>query len=337
MENDTETGGEELSIDEAANAYANLTDKEVQEDQTETEQADEGDTTDEELQASEEDAGEDSDGETDEEDQAEDDEAEPESEQGRFVADNAKVRLGDGSVTTIAELKKGSLLQADYTRKTQEVAEQRRSVESQSQRISEAEKQLKERFDYAEALLKSFVPQPPDPSLLNTDPVGYMQQKAQFDQLNQHLNYIAQTRQQDAQKAEEEERQGRTKKANEEWDALLGKAPEFKDNNRTKAFLNDIQTHGTAYGFTMQELQQALPMDHRQALVLRDAIAWRKLQASKANVTKKVEGRPPVQRGGKRLSPNGQRAKQATDAFARLKQTGSVEDAAAAYLARQKG
>ena len=65
----------------------------------------------------------------------------PQTEQGRFVGLDAKVRLDDGRVVTVAELRSGSMMQADYTRKTQELAEQRRSVEA---RLADFERETHE-------------------------------------------------------------------------------------------------------------------------------------------------------------------------------------------------
>jgi len=71
--------------------------------------------------------------------------------------------------------------------------------------------------------------------------------------------------------------------------------------------------------------------------VLHKAAEWDRLQASKPTVQKKVENRPPVQKSGKRLTPDAQKAQRAADAVNRLKSSGSVEDAALAYLASRKG
>ena len=344
MENDTVTGGEELTIDQAATAYAKLsTPQEVQQDQSEVEDDDESEMTDDELQASDEDTGEDDEGETEVDDQAEegDEGEEPESEQGRFVADNAKVKLSDGTVTTIAELKKGSLLNADYTRKTQEVAEQRRSVESQSERIAKTEQELEQRQEYVVTLLKSIVPPAPNPSMADPrnpdyDLVGYMAAKTQHDEWVQYLSHMEQEQQRLTQERQAKSEAAKKEVQDREWNALLEKVPEFSDQKRIDRFVTDIKEHSTAYGIKPEELV-ALAMDHRQALVMRDAIAWRKLQASKATVAKKVEGRPPVQKGGKRLSPDGHKARRASDAISRLQSSGSERDAVAAYLAMQKG
>ena len=343
MEDDTNSGGEALSIDEAAAAYVrSAAAQEVEDDQADDVEQDEGDTTDDELQASDEneEAGEEDEGEPGDEDQAEDgddEEADPESEQGRFVADNAKVRLEDGTVISVFELKKGSLLHADYTRKTQETAELRRSFEAQSESVKQAEQQIIEQRQYMTTLLQSVTPQVPDPSLVRTDPVAYMEQKAQYEQFTQHLDYLRQQDQQTQTQRQQEAQAKRQEKVNSEWGALLEKAPELKDKTKFTAFEAELVKAAPEFGFSPQELMEAVPYDHRMALVLKDAIAWRKLQASKPQAVKKTEGRPPIHKGGKRLAPQAQRARQAEAATSRLKSSGRIDDGVAAYLAMKKG
>ena len=337
-ESDTLEGGETLSIDEAAAAFAKLTTEEADAGQSDVDEPDEGETTDDELQASDEDASEDADGETDDEGQAEEsgEDEEPESDQGRFVASNGKVRLPDGTVSTVSELIQGNLRDRDYRQKTMELAEQRRAAEAQSSAFEASEKQLAEQREYVTQLLQSIVPQAPDPSLLQSDPMGYMTQNANHEQWMAHLNHLQQEQQRTEQERQAKSQQEERETANREWAALLGKVPELADKKRSESFVAEAVEHGASYGFTRKEIGQ-IGLDHRQALVLRDAIAWRKLQASKASLPKKVEGRPPVTKGGKRLNPSEQRSRRASDAITRLKKSGSVEDAAAAYLASQKG
>src|SRR5690606_31327540 len=99
------------------------------------------------------------------------------------------------TIVAVADLKKGSLLQADYTRKTQEVAEQRRTVETQSSALRQQTEQLEQQRAYAQSLIQSFTPQPPDIALLQTDPVAYMSQKANYEQMAGHLAYLQQQQQ----------------------------------------------------------------------------------------------------------------------------------------------
>ena len=342
MEDDAISGGDELSLSEAVTAFTQTeAPEEVQEDQTDDVEVDESELADDdELQASDEEAGDEVDGEDSEDDQAEgddEDDGEPESEQGRFVADNARVKLADGTIVSVEDLKKGSLLHADYTRKTQETAEQRRALEAQSESVTKAEQQLTEQREYMTALLQSVTPQAPDPAMLRTDPITYWEMEAAHKQFTEHLNYIASQTQETQTKRQQETQTERQAKLNTEWGSLLEKAPELKDKSKFTAFEADLNTIGPEYGFTPQELLETVPYDHRMALVLKDAMAMRKLRASKPKAEKKSEGRPPIHKGGKRLNPSAQKARQRDEALTRLNSSGSVKDGIAALLAIEQG
>lgn len=334
MENDAPESGESLSIDEAASRYAQqFAPEAVDTDQADDENEESAQTNDE-LQASDEEESEGVEGEGDTEDQAEDgDDDDAESEGGRFVGNNAKVRLDDGTVVTIAELKSGSLRTADYTRKTQEVAEQRRALETQSSAIEASHKELAEQREYVTRLLQSLTPQAPDPSLLSTDPLKYMQDKANHEAWQQHEQYLKGLSEADKTKESEKAAAARQARINSEWGKLMEKAADLNDKAKFTAFEADLFKYGGEYGFSQDELIASVPTDHRMALVLKDAIAYRKLKAAQPKVAKKVENRPPVVKGGKRLSPQAQKARQSSDAYSRLKKSGTVEDATAAYLA----
>jgi hypothetical protein len=348
-ENDSPEAGETLSIDQAAAAYAKISTPDAADTgQADDEEQSEGEQAEDELQASDEDAGEEAEGETDEQGQATDeDEDEPETERGRYVAHNGRVKLPDGTESTVDDLIKGNLRDRDYRQKTMAHAEEVKTFRTQSEAVKQREQQLNQQAEYVAALVRSIVPeQPPmpDPALADPtsgkyDPAAFIAAQGKYNEWaawQQHINQLDAQRQEADKTRSTETAAQKRERADAEWTALLEKAPEFKDQKRTEAFVQDVTKFGTeTYGFTKDEIREAVGLDHRQALVLKDAIAWRKLQASKANLPKKIEGRPPVQKAGKRLSSGEQRARGATDALSRLKQTGSLADATAAYLATQ--
>lgn len=342
MENDdTVSGGESLSIEEAATAFVKATSEEAPKAKPE-EEAEQGDQAEDELQASDEDEGE-SEGEDDSEGQSDENEdEEPESSQGKFVAANGKVRLPDGTVSTISELIAGNMKERDYRQKTMELAPQRRALEEQSSSVKALEQQVNEQREYLSGLLESLTPQAPDSTGIDpvSDPVGYlsyMQAKEQHERFIAHANYIQQQMGMTRQQAAEQTQKQRQQKAVEENGLLQEKLPAVRDPAKLKALADDILSAGQAVGYSPEELRDSVPYDHRMALVLQMAAKWQKLQASKPKVTEKVQGRPPVQRSGKQVSGDTKRAQRANDAISRLRQTGSLEDATAAYLASRKG
>jgi hypothetical protein len=340
MENDdTESGGESLSIEQAASAFVKATSEEAPKAKP-TEEAEQGEQADDELQASDEDEGE-SEGEDDPEGQAEDeDDQEPESDHGRFVASNGKVRLPDGTVSTVSDLIAGNMKERDYRQKTMELAPQRRALEEQSSAVKASEQQVNEQREYLSHLLESLTPQAPEPPTDPNDPIAYieyMRAKDNYDRYAAHSQYIQQQMGQTRQQAEEQAKQQRMQKAAEENGALQEKLPALRDPAKLKAFADDILSAGEAVGYSRQEIAEAVPYDHRMALALQKAAKWDRLQASKPKVSEKVQGRPPVQRSGKQVSNDAKRAQRTNDAMSRLRQTGSLEDATAAYLASRKG
>jgi hypothetical protein len=332
---DTQPGGEtSLSVEQAAAAYAKtLTPDAASDGQAEDDELEQGTETDEELQTSDEDEGEDANGEDDPDSQADEDEdAEPETERGRYVAHNGRVKLPDGSESTVSDLIAGNMKDGDYRQKTTEAANLKREAAAEKEALSAQKQQLEQYSTYLSELARSIVPEMPGPEMLQTDPQGYLQQRALAEQWQQHLAYLDSQRQMTAQERQAEAEQERGKVAEREWNALVERVPAFKDKAKWTAFANDVNKFGAEYGFKPEELR-GLAFDHRQMIVIRKAIQWDKLQASKPKVQQKVEGRPAVQKGGKRLNPAEHRARNGNEALARLKQSGSVEDATAAYIA----
>lgn len=335
-------GGASLSIDQAASAFVKATSQGADKGQPVQDQPTEGEPADDELQASGLDESED-DGTTDDESQAgEENGDEPETDQGRFVAANGKVKLPDGTVLTVSELINGNLRDRDYRQKTMGLSEERRSFEAQSSAIQASMQQVNEQRAFMSSLLQQIMPQAPDNSLIDPaspgyDPISYISAKANYDNWMANLNHLHQQSESARQQTDQQTAKERSEKANSEGEKLLGKFPSLRDPAKLNAFASSLQAAGTAAGFTAEEIAGAVPYDHRMATVLHKAALWDKLQANKPKAVSQVEGRPPVQKSGKRLTPDAQKARRAVDAVTRLQQSGTVADAAAAYLASRKG
>ncbi len=333
MPNDTPEGiGGSLSLSEAAAAYATpVEEKEAPEGQSESEQPAEDDA---------EFATDKTDGEegTDEnEGQADEDAPETEEpETPAYVAPEAKVKLPDGSEATVEELIKGNLRDRDYRQKTMAAAELERSVKAKASEVQALEKTLAEDRDWTIQLIQSLMPQRPDPAMYTHDPIGFGEQDLAYRTRKEQLDYLLHQAQQTKQRSAAEQQESEKATRATEWQATLEKMPELKDQKRLQSFVAEIQQHVPEYGYSPQEIAQ-IGTDHRVVLVLKDAIAYRKLQAQKTKVAAKVEGRPPVQRGGTRPSPEAARAKDSRAAMDRLKSSGSIRDGVAALLALEKG
>jgi hypothetical protein len=308
-------------------------DDDTTEDEEPVEEIPEGDETEDEPGA--EDQAEDGD--------TEDEDAEPTPAKGKFAALDARVKMDDGTFVTVADLKKGSLLNADYTRKTQEVAEQRRSVENQSAAAKQRETQATQIAELATNLIRGVMPPEPDQrmalSTINGQPnPDYNPLKFQEDQINygQWTKYITDLAayQQSTQKALQVETAEQAKaRADKEWESALEKLPRLKDPAKLSAFSSDAVKYGAKFGYSKEEIAN-IGMDHRQLVVLDKAIKWDKLQAKKATPpVAPAAPRPPVKTSGKRTTADERQGRDASDALNRLKSTGRMDDAVRAYLA----
>src|SRR5690606_6466716 len=83
----------------------------------------------------------------------------------------------------LSELKAGYQRQADYSRKTQEVAERRKGLEALSARVNQSVEAI------ADFLVKQ-IPAAPDPQLAMTNPGQFVQQKALHEAAAAQVNAL---------------------------------------------------------------------------------------------------------------------------------------------------
>lgn len=321
---------EPLSLDEAIKAYASNPSNEIREDHSDDDEEEPDDNAELPTDEDEED-----DGEQQDEDQAEDDEEEDETEEGRFVAKNGKVRLPDGTISTIDDLIQGNLRTADYTRKTQEAAAERKQAEEYRAVLSQYENQLAKARDLTVQLLQARMPQEPPISMMDSDFVGYVQQKALYEKEMRDFNVykaeLAQIEQHQAQIRHHESEQIRARETN----LMLEKIPELKDREKAPKIMERLAVTAEKYGLTRDELMNVT--DHRLLVALRDLSRLSAAQGEgKEKVRQKVANKPPVSTGSKRVHPAERRGREVDAAFQRLNQSGSVRDGVLAYLATQK-
>ena len=251
-------------------------------------------------------------------------EAEPEEEPQKA---STKIKLSDGTEHTLEEIEKGFLRQQDYTRKTQEISSNRKALEEAAQRFVNQDRQVKEFAEFAKKVVESYAPKPPDAAMINTDPVGYLQQKEAFDRANQTWRQIVESQQSISQRLEASEGSKTQEQLQAETKALVERLPALATPDGWRAFKAEAtDIGGKAYGFAPEEIEGI--KDHRYVLALKDAIEYRKLTAKKMEAVRAAKNAPPPVKAMARPAPNRstqQTQKVLTD---RARQTGSVEDVA---------
>jgi hypothetical protein len=242
-------------------------------------------------------------------------------DQGDTDKPEPTTRLRDGTEVPIAELKKAYAAQKEF--------EQRQSeFQARAQQFAQQEQFVNQVLPQAIAVLQQQIPPEPDPSLLQTDPIAHYEQTVARQAGLAKLQQL-----QAAQDAEKHRLVQRTQQETEnyikrEQEHLFEKLPELKDVSKRREFYEKtVLATAREYGFSEQEVNQTY--DHRLIVMIRDAAAYRALQAQKPVVQKKVEQAAPMQRPGKRVSSSEQQSQARVEKFNRLRRTGSVDDAAA--------
>ena len=178
----------------------------------------------------------------------------------------------------LEELRAGYQKGADYQNKTAELAEQRRALEAQAQQTEQLRGALEaELAKYARA-----EDQEPDWVKLSNelDPWEYQQRRAAWDQ-SRAEKALAQ------QQAALLQQQRHAQTITENGAKLLDAFPEWKGNQaKFEADRAEMKAAALEYGFSEQEFMGAV--DHRAFVMLRDAIAGKKLRTAKPAVAKKV-------------------------------------------------
>jgi len=220
------------------------------------------------------------------------------------------------------ELKDMVLMHKDYTQKTQQVAEQRRSFEERAQALEARERIMSATFEKAvefkeaQNRLAQFE-QIDWQSLVEQDPVqaqklSFAHQQAQRDA---QAKYGA-LQQANAESEQLSQKQRQQMLAEAEKD-LRARLPDFGPQIAEK-----IVNSAKEYGFTTQELEGLT--DARHVHVLHDAMKWRALQAEKPTAMRSVKEAP------KAIKPQATQPKRHNQAaHDRLKKSGRMEDLAA--------
>lgn len=232
---------------------------------------------------------------------------------------------------TIGQLREGRMLQADYTRKTQEIAVREKQIQAQTAQAVE-----KERTQYLAALgtLHQHVQQATASELQNVDwnklaaesPAEYVRLSNRAREANEAMQRIR-FEQEKVQTQQAKERDERLAQAVEESKSKLKEAiPSWNDDLYQTVLKRGVDT----YGFKPEEVGQLF--DHRVMRVMHDAHLYRSMQEGKTLAEKKVVTVPPVLKPGNvkpKVDPKNQQLQQTR---ARLQANGNDMDAAAALM-----
>lgn len=233
---------------------------------------------------------------------------------------------GEETEVTLEELQNGYSRQRDYTRKTQELAQQRKAVEAKYQEISQKDAIYSQLLPKMEATLKGELENEPDwNALYEADPIAYVREKDIWNEKKQKLQAVqaeSQRLQQESAMAQQQKLQQFLQYGNQQ---LLEQIPEWQDNEVASKEKMAIRDYGVnVLGYTPQEMDSVY--DYRVLLGLRNAWLQHKTQqATKVKPTEKKAAARTARPGTSNVPKSTTPVKKARQ---KLAKTGKVQDAA---------
>jgi len=225
----------------------------------------------------------------------------------------------DGKSVPLSEVKLGYMRQADYSRKTQEVASRRKDLEAKVARVDAS-------VNAVAQFLAQQIPAAPDPQLALTNPGEYVakeaQHKAALAQINTLLTQAAEVK--EVTKALTQEQRSELIAAE---NAKLHEAfPQTRTDEGRKSFFETAAATAKALGYSDEEIGQA--MDHRLFALAHYAAKGMQAERAQQKAKEKVQNAPPVApQKARPQSPSQATARRNQEAIKRLAKTGSIDDA----------
>ena len=272
------------AMDQAVNSLLAIEpDQEVETDEVETDETEEVEVEDAEADDAETD-------EVDEDgDEPEEDEDDEETD-GDETPQTFTVKV-DGKETevTLDDLKRSYSGQAYIQKGMQQAAEARKEAEGLYHTLQSERQQFLATVQQLQQQGIVTPPKAPDMSMLDSDPIGYMQEKAAYDvKIQEYQNQQRQIQMEQA-RAQQLQESARQVQMQQQANMLVEKIPEFANPETAATLKRALLEHGTSYGLSAEEV--AGVADARYVQVLYDAYKYRQLQSGTEKAKKKPE--PP--------------------------------------------
>lgn len=196
---------------------------------------------------------------------------------------------------TLEELQRGYSRQQDYTRKTQELSHERKTLEQQQAELAQRDAVYSQLLPKMEAQIMGDIENEPDwAKLSEEDPIAYVREKQVWDQKKEKLQAVQAEQQRLQQEAAVKQQEQVQQMIEFGQQKLLEIIPEWSDEKIANKEKSEIRNYAIeTLGFSPQEMDQVY--DYRALLGLRNA--W--LQGQTATAAKKKPTQKASVRAGK--------------------------------------
>ncbi|MBT3735974.1 MAG: hypothetical protein HOG25_15100 [Gammaproteobacteria bacterium] len=255
--------------------------------------------------------------------------------EGEDVSDTYSVRVdGQDVEVTLDELQAGYSRQSDYTKKTQEIADERKGLEQYQTQFNEQYQLLtQERQQYQQALsqLGNHLSEGINrfstvdwAKLKEEDPIAYVTKRDEFREEKERIQQVSNQQNQISQQQATEVEQARRHSVIQESTRLKELIPEWSDPVKQPELAGKIKSYGSSQGYSDQELNNLI--DSRSVNVLMKAMKYDALQQADLK-TKKIKNKPKMVKPGTKRTKVDAATRRKAKSMKQLQQSGSAVDA----------
>jgi superfamily I DNA and/or RNA helicase len=234
----------------------------------------------------------------------------------------------------LSEALAGYQRQSDYSRKTQQLADERRQFYGEVQQVRAERAQYAQMLPALQQQIAANAPQEPDwERLKSEDPIEFAIKREEWRDRQEKLAAAHYEQQRVAVLRQREEQEALRSQVEDERQQLLEKIPEFRDQKVWQKSQQALREYGQKLGYAPEELAAAY--DHRAVVALYKAMRYDAMMEKKP-VPVKPKAAPAARPAPTTLRPGSaatapRAVTEVTRAKQRLAKTGSINDAAMVF------
>lgn len=238
---------------------------------------------------------------------------------------------GEELQVTQDELLNGYQRQQAYTKRSQELAEQRKAFEQEAAQVSQLRNDYAQQLEQLSEQLKQVNQQEPDWAELAKQHSAeeLIVYKAQLDQQKEYARQVEAEKQKVQQEQMQEQQKLMRQHLEEQRQEMLNRIPSWHDEETRNRERLEVIKYAQRRGYSEEELSNA--SDARAIEILHKAWQWDNLQKKKPDAKRKARKAPKMARAGQPKTKAQVASRQRQKSLGRLNKEKSV-DAAIDYL-----
>lgn len=245
----------------------------------------------------------------------------------------------DGEPVTVEEAKRGHLRQADYTRKTQELAGERQKLNEEFANRQQEREVLAQNLTLALDVIQpelAELARTDWSALREQDAYAYRERRDAFELKQERYNSIVAQSQQLVQQQKQASEQQRQQRLAQEGEALKMKLPDIADPVKGPEVRAKMKLYAKEMG--LSDAEAASITDHRVVIMMDKARRYDEMMKADRTVAQKKVSKAPKKslKGGTPTTQGQRNQQQQKELQSKLRQSGRMEDAVELLMSRKR-